>query len=1213
VGAAIVAAASAAAFVVFAAWFRTGRYYAHGDLTPFVRTSLSHEIGAQWTHQNTAAGGPTYEVVRWVELAFIDLAHLLGGTSALAQRMFFAALFAFAASGVAAFVARLSRRPMLIFVGGVIGAFNPLVMVNLPNFLIALLIGLMGWTAALTIDAARAQRKPRPRVFALVLLGAAYLALNPPLLAMFLVWLALLPVVATVLTATGRTGAKRVFRYLLVAAAWAVPIALWWIVPYLFAIRSAAVSGTIDANTDVFAWSWTQVHSTFDRVLTLVAKWNWPDPNFGWSASTLARPEWLWMSFALPLSTLLAPLVCRPKRRRTALWLATIMFGFAFIAKGLNPPLRGVNAFIYRAIPGTFLLREPMSKVGGLIAMCAVAAWILTIDGLIARARVLRWRRSTYTGAAMAAAGVLLLSPLVFAWPMITGAVVQSRERVAIPAAWRQVASIVDDGKLPGKAIVLPLDDFYQVPTTWGYYGSDIVPTQLITRPTIARHPQAYIGDPAGFEALRDAAENGLVGRDSAAAAGALRALGVSYVVVRKDIDHSSPIRSVDMPQASEITNGLHALSGAHLVGKTSVADVYEFTGADQPVEALSGTIAAPHADAGVLAVLSSTAPKGTAIVTRNPRHAPLVRGVSWSVDVNRGQTIDPPEAGDWIYQRHANGTPAVELRSDPRGLVLHDPVSVRVGNVMVKNRPDLLIPGSGRAVAASVDGRLADLATTNAYVRIKTGSQVTTYSANSANNLGPWSPIRDCNQYDSKPANISVDQIVTPDGQLAWRLRAAHHSACITAHLLNVQGGDIVRVALEQRGVRGARPRTCVWQPKPQQCASLAWSAQPNGDWYDLSAVYRVPKNAGRLSMLLYADQPAKGSGAWSENWYRNISVNTLVAGATTTVAADALPSGALHLGGAPAKVSTSFDAASPLVGTRSEAFDCNRKGSITTQRAGIRALTSRTDDPTAVTLTARHDTGCVSMPVFGLQRSLDYELSVDTRVIAGGTPRVCLWEAPAGNCAQLQTIASPTATGGRLIVRGRAGDDATNWRLFLYADAGSGGATIEYRHVRLRLIADESLILRQANVAAARAPKLTWHEDGPDRYRVHVENARAPFVLTLTDAFSRDWHVNGLPAGATAKHIEVDGYRNGWVVNAQGDLDLTVAYGPARYGRDARNISEIALVLLLVTAFAPVARFLRRWRRQARQRAIRTGPRRVVLPDAGLGGDRRPPAISL
>src|SRR5262249_44681351 len=156
--------------------------------------------------------------------------------------------------------------------------------------------------------------------------------------------------------------------------------------------------------------------------------------------------------------------------------------------------------------------------------------------------------------------------------------------------------------------------------------------TQLMTRPTIARHPEAYIGDPKGFEALRDAAENGLVGRDTAAAAGALRALGVSYVVVRKDIDHSSPIRSVDMPQASEITRGLHALPGARLVGKTSVADVYEFTEADQPVEALSGTIAAPHADAGVLAVLSSTAPKGTAIVTRNPTHAPLVRGVSWSV-----------------------------------------------------------------------------------------------------------------------------------------------------------------------------------------------------------------------------------------------------------------------------------------------------------------------------------------------------------------------------------------------------------------------------------------------------------------------------------------------------------------------------------------------------------------------------------------------------
>ena len=81
--------------------------------------------------------------------------------------------------------------------------------------------------------------------------------------------------------------------------------------------------------------------------------------------------------------------------------------------------------------------------------------------------------------------GWKVLIPFGLVWVMITGAVVQPSDRVAVPKAWHQVARIVDDAPLPGKALVLPLDDFYQVPTTWGFYGTDTMPTQLMTRPTI--------------------------------------------------------------------------------------------------------------------------------------------------------------------------------------------------------------------------------------------------------------------------------------------------------------------------------------------------------------------------------------------------------------------------------------------------------------------------------------------------------------------------------------------------------------------------------------------------------------------------------------------------------------------------------------------------------------------------------------------------------
>jgi arabinofuranan 3-O-arabinosyltransferase len=1225
IGAAIASASTLVGLVVAFAWFRIGRFYAHGDLTPWIRTSLRSEIGAQWTHQDTGAGGPTYEIVRWIELAFIDFAHVLGGTETLAQRLFFAVLFAAAASGAAAVAARFTRRAVLIFAAGVIGAFNPLIMINLPNYLIALLVALVGWTAALAIDAASGKRRTRPRLFALILLGASYLSLNPPLLAVLVFWLFALPVFATLMTSTGRAGARRSLRFLAVAAAWSIPLALWWVVPYLYAIRDAAASGTIGADTNVFTWSWTQAHSSLDRVLALVAKWSWPDPRFGWSASRLGAPGWLWIAFLLPIGALLAPLVCRPKRQRAALWFVALTMTTALIAKGLNGPLHGFNAVLYRDVPGMFLLREPMSKVGGLIVLGLIGAWVLTIDGLLARARVMRWRGAPMAPVAACGAIAMIAAPVVFAWPMLSGTVVQSRERVAVPAGWRQVARLVDDGPLPGKTLILPLDDLYQIPTTWGYYGDDIVTTQLFTRPTIMRRPQEYIGDPAGFAQLRDSVETSLVARDPVSAAGALRALGVSYIVVRNDIDYNSPIRSVSVAHPGSIEQGLEQTDGIRLVAANSIANVYEFANGAPPVEALTGTIGAAGASPDALASLASAAPRGTAILSNGPGSQPTVRGESWSIDVNQGGTISPPAAGDWRYQLQPNGVPVMELRPDPRGLVLHDPVAINIGGGLVADPADMVVTGRGPAVAASIDGKLFDLSSSNAFARVESGAAVKAFGAGTVGSIGAWSNVQDCNNYDAAPpGSIAADMIVTPDGQQAIRLRARRHSACVSAPLVGIKVGDVVRLSIEERAVRGARPRMCLWEPGRQQCAALQWSAKPQGMWFALTAVARVPQNAGSMAMYLYTDQPAKGSGAWSENWYRNVTVKTLVPGTTTVVPASSAPAGTLRLAGRPVSVSTTFDAPTPLIGARSDASDCNQHGHRSLAALGIQAVTFRADDPTAVSLSARDDSACVSMPVFGLQRSLDYELSLDAQVLAGARPRVCLWELPIGRCASLQpaSSSSSTPTSGPLVLRGRASADATSWRLFLYADATGHGTTIEYSNIKMRVIADDALVLRPASVSAPTPPALTWRRISSSRYQVQVRDAQGPFVLALTDAYAAGWHLGGLPSGAHVSHVELDGYRNAWAIDGRGDMHLSVVYAPARAGLDARRISELTLVALLATATFPLLRRLRRQHSQLRlRRVLRTGPRRVELPagwhstanDAGSDGRGHEPTLSL
>jgi hypothetical protein len=72
-------------------------------------------------------------------------------------------------------------------------------------------------------------------------------------------------------------------------------------------------------------------------------------------------------------------------------------------------------------------------------------------------------------------------------------------------------------------------------------------------------------------------------------------------------------------------------------------------------------------------------------------------------------------------------------------------------------------------------------------------------------------------------------------------------------------------------------------------------------------------------------------------------------------------------------------------------------------------------------------------------------------------------------------------------------------------------------------------------------------------------------------------------VPAG-TVGHVKIDGYRNGWTIDARGELDLVLEYRPARVGRTAMTVSEAAGGLAFVVLLVGL-------RRRLRLRRSRTG----------------------
>ena len=83
-----------------------------------------------------------------------------------------------------------------------------------------------------------------------------------------------------------------------------------------------------------------------------------------------------------------------------------------------------------------------------------------------------------------------------------------------VPQEWWDIARAIDADPRPGKVLVLPLDDYYQMPTTWGFFGVDSIANLLIQHPVVQRQPDGYFGDGPGFNAAVQAVETALLSGD---------------------------------------------------------------------------------------------------------------------------------------------------------------------------------------------------------------------------------------------------------------------------------------------------------------------------------------------------------------------------------------------------------------------------------------------------------------------------------------------------------------------------------------------------------------------------------------------------------------------------------------------------------------------------------------------------------------------------
>ncbi|MST31743.1 hypothetical protein GHK86_03245, partial [Acidimicrobiaceae bacterium USS-CC1] len=586
-------------------WFTWGRSLAGGDIAPPEGTAWIAHLFAPWAWTGSNLGAPNATETQLPWAVVLEVVHLLGGPAWLAQRLWLTVLFAGAALAALALLRTVGIRPLAAGAGALVYVLNPYVLssVGFNDVYLAGLLLLAAYPAAV-LAAASGRLSRRTAVLVIAagapLLGFAYS--NPPLAAMIAVVTAVSAAAAGWLW--GPAAAKRAGLVVVAGGLLAGALSAYWIVPSLLQV-SADATGRLST---LGAWGWTEGRANLANGLWLDTTWGWKFPIYYPYAPAYGRfpldalkylPAVLAFS-ALPLA-LLAPLAPDTRhRQRLGLAAAGGALFLVVLGTGTNAPGAVLFDPLYH-LPYGWLLREPgrflMAAGLGYALLVAVTFEVAgpamaAVAGRRDRRHSPPSRRQHRAGArsgpapgrgATLALAAVLLAALVPAYPLALGQVAPDHRRgvyppvrVAFPSYWTAMASYLNHRAPAGNLLLLPLDDFYQMPYRWGYYGNDGFITDLVARHVLDPSAQGYQSLSAGLGRAVSAVSAALLARQWLLADRLLAALGTPEILVRGDVVASFPGRNIISPRL--LASRLHADPSMRVVYRSGPLTLFEDT-----------------------------------------------------------------------------------------------------------------------------------------------------------------------------------------------------------------------------------------------------------------------------------------------------------------------------------------------------------------------------------------------------------------------------------------------------------------------------------------------------------------------------------------------------------------------------------------------------------------------------------------------------------
>jgi arabinofuranan 3-O-arabinosyltransferase len=1211
---------------VVSRWFRAGTFIATGDMGPFIRQGWEPGVLWGWSYQITGAGSATHTIGRAFEFLLIAIAQTLGFDETMAQWMFYTIIYGLVGFGVAYAAGAVVRSEWGIVMAGTFAVLNGFFLTRIPNPLNIISVGTVALITGIVFRVAQGRTVPAP-IAGFAFMPVSFLAFNPPMFVVATIWAGFgAPVVAVALY--GRKAIWRLVKWYVMAGPWLVILNLWWLIPFLQVYTGGGGAQSNAAFTDPTNWTWSQVNNQVPNILTLSANWAWYLPQYLPFASDLDQPYWIWTRYMQPVLIFAAPLAALAARRRISMVLLGMAGLFVFLAKGLMPPLVGVNMFLYMNVPMFWLFREPMSKLGQLLVTFFGILMAILVEGVISRWREnrpkpARWPRHVPRPATLALSGTIFASIAALAWPypVFAGTVIpderpmQPAAHVRVPQFWWDTAEVINKDPSPGKVLVLPLDDYYQMPTKWGFFGVDSISNLLLKKGVIQPKPDGYFGDVPGYAADVRAIQTGLLSGDLTAVPRMLDATGIDTIIVRHDLVNDMPGRT--FADNEVITKALERVPGVKRIQQGDL-DIWKADpAAGEQVRAYNKILSVGARPDAAAAVIGSVGTGTAAIALQSSEKPPLQATVDdrpmvtndtvqWpvpAVEEGTPKTTVKLLPGDYVVAQRARAAAVLvpSLDTANKQLVFTDRTKVRIDGEVVSQRPPLkvdvpttdivAVQMGPRAVSLDGWGREAMPRKPGAPVQpasapVGAATPLVAF-APSTKPAEPFPPseVYDCNNYEPRPADelkLRKQVLRNADGEFL-RLSAIDHAACTRIEIPDAKPGRTYRVRLEYRMVQGKRPQICLWQVGTDGCV-IAPRPMMNAGWHPYERIITVDKGTDKLILVLHADVGERLLGKTVTD-YRNISIEALDPVLKTEIWPPEVPQRSIRLDGGKHELSVTGGLSGTALAEFEPLQDCFRYDDKTTEQAGLVAkVEGDLRDPT-ITLGARDHMACLGSTVPDMGQSSLYKLSVDSRSINNRNPKFCLYLRGPDACEKIPTAGpwikgewSPYST---LIGPNRK---AVETRVYVYGlrdFEGQEQSFVEYKNIRLTPVASPSsvVLVRQTyggvpDVMDGRTVEAQYKRVNPIRTKVEVGAGAA--LVGFTETGAKGWSLTG-HGGATP----AQGWMASWKVEGQ-PVEGTIQYLPAGLGRKALYLLPPALLMSFLALL-----FGAWWRRRRARRA--------------------------